>query len=63
MSVKAETEINVPTSAQMIIVLAFFVFSSSPEDMRYIIPPYITANTANTATYCMRSAMTFQTIP
>jgi len=54
---------RVPTSAQIIIVRAFLVFSSSPEDIKYIIPPYITASTANTATYWIKSAITLQIIP
>jgi len=46
----------------MITVLAFFVFSSSHDEIRYKIPPYITASTANTATYCIKRAIVFHTI-
>jgi hypothetical protein len=58
----AEIEINTHTSAQIIILFAFFIFSSSQLEIRYIIPPNITAITAITATYLISKAITFQSI-
>lgn len=59
---QAEIEINTHTSAQIIMLFAFLVFSSSPLDMRYIIPPIITAITAITAIYWISKAIIFPII-
>jgi hypothetical protein len=62
MSDHAEIEMNTQASAQIITLFAFFVFSSSPLEMRYIIPPIITAITAITAIYLISSAIMFHRI-
>jgi hypothetical protein len=59
---QAETDINTHARAQMIMLFAFFVFSSSPLDIRYIIPPIITAITAITAIYWINRAIIFPSI-
>ena len=53
--VQADIESSTPISDQIIHVFAFFTFSSSHPDTRYIIPLIISTITANTATYCIRS--------
>jgi len=55
---QADTDKKVPTNAHIIMLFARFVFSSSPLDTRYIIPPTITARTAITATYLIPTAIT-----
>ena len=55
----ALTETKTHTSAQIITFFAFFIFSSSPDERRYNIPPYISASTAKTATYCITVAIRF----
>jgi hypothetical protein len=49
--IQADTEKNTPTSDQIIHFFALFTFSSSPHDMRYMIPLTIRARTASTAVY------------
>lgn len=56
-----ETESNTHTRDHIIHVFAFLTFSSSPQDIRYIIPLNIRAITAITATYFIPSAMIFAT--
>jgi hypothetical protein len=62
MSDQAATDVNTHTSAHIIIFFAFFVFSSSPLEIRYIIPPNITAITAITATYLISNVIIFPSI-
>jgi len=50
-----ETERSTQTKDQIIHVLARFIFSSSPQDIRYKIPLSIKAMTAKTATYLISS--------
>lgn len=52
--VQAETERITQISDHIIHVFAFFTFSSSQPDMRYIIPLIIRAITAITATYWIK---------
>ncbi len=52
-----DTESKTQTKDQIIHVFAFFTFSSSPHETRYIIPLIISAITAITATYLISSAM------
>lgn len=54
-------ETNTPTNAQIIIVRAFFIFSSSQLEVRNIIPHIITAITAITATYFISAAIILAT--
>jgi hypothetical protein len=59
----AEIDINTPTNAQIMRLLAFLVFSSSQLERRYITHPIITAITAITATYLISRVITFPIIP
>lgn len=59
----ADIEIITPTSAHIIIFLAFFVFSSSPLETRYITQPNMIARTASTATYWIHVSITLPIIP
>lgn len=54
-----ETERRTPTKAQIIQVFAFFTFSSSHPESKYIIPLIISEITARTATYLMTSDIRF----
>lgn len=56
-----DTERRTHARDHIIQVFAFFTFSSSPPDIKYIIPLSINAITAITATYLIPSAMIFAT--
>lgn len=55
----ALVEINTPTNAQVIHFFAFFTFSSSPHDTKYIIPAITREITEITATYLIPEEITF----
>ena len=56
---QALVETSTPTSDHMIAVFAFFTFSSSPDDVKYIIHATTKASTDNTATYSIEVDIRF----
>jgi hypothetical protein len=59
---QAETETRTQISAHIIHLFAFLIFSSSPPEMRYMIPAIIRAMTAITEVYFIISLITFAII-
>ncbi|MDR2641108.1 MAG: hypothetical protein LBC61_07675 [Candidatus Peribacteria bacterium] len=58
---QAETEINTQIREYIIHFCAFFIFSSSQDDIKYITQLKIRAKSATTATICINSAITLTT--
>jgi hypothetical protein len=59
----AVTDRNTHTSDHIITLFAFFAFSSSHAETRYIIPQSITVRTARTDIYCIIRLMKFHNTP